>query len=225
MVSDHVYDVSATIEFPESKVGGKNLTEWGFSPVSSAGNNLMCRELFRDGSGNPVVLTLASDQRLRLIYKYRISFLPNTPQDVSIDINGIGVRTGKFVLVRGYSGFYDVLSMMRDFLLGSAVKFRVISAFAPLNPSDRTSYQGTDNFSVSYQPYVAGSRTRKTQPITIPNTGANITWATFGLGHFSGGGAEENQIIARFVFNSGQEFTKSDLYKLTIGEWTLTWGP
>jgi len=225
MVSDHVYDISATIEFPETKVGGRNLTEWGFSPVSTPGNNLMVRELFRDSSSNPVVLTLATDQRLRLIYKYRVSFFPNTAQDVSININGLGVKTGRFILARGYPNLYHLLQMMGEFMTGVSVQFRVLSAFLPLDPSDTSYYNGTQNFSISYQTYTSGSRTRKTQPLTIPNTAANITWATFGLGQYFGTNSVGNQVIARFVFNSGQEFTKNDLYKITIGEWVLTWGP
>lgn len=226
LVSDHVYDISATIEFPETKVGGRNLTEWGFSPVSTPGNNLMVRELFRDGSSNPVVLTLATDQRLRLIYKYRVSFLPNTAQDVSININGLGVKTGRFILVRGvYPDFYNLLEMMREFMAGVSVKFRVLSTFLLLNPSDASSYNDPHSFSISYQTYTSGSRTRKTQPLTIPNTAANVTWATFGLGQYFGPDNVNNQVIARFVFNSGQEFTKNDQYKITIGEWVLTWGP
>lgn len=39
-----------------------------------------------------------------------------------------------------------------------------------------------------------------------------------GLGPQWGGGF-------RFVLDPGQEFTKTDLYKLTIGEFTVTWGP
>jgi len=89
-------------EFTEAQVGGRNLTEWGYSPTGTVGNNLMCRELFRDGLGNPVVLTLATDQRLRLIYKYSFSYTPaiGTAQDVSVNINGIGVRTAKLFLSR-----------------------------------------------------------------------------------------------------------------------------
>ncbi len=46
----------------------------------------------------------------------------------------------------------------------------------------------------------------------------NGTIRTIGLGPQWGGGF-------RFVLDPGQEFTKTDLYKLTIGEFTVTWGP
>jgi hypothetical protein len=81
-------------------VGGLNLTEWGFSPVSSYNGPLMTRELFQRRLGNPIVLTLATDQRLRLIYRYKVTVSPTSPQNVSVNIggDGPGIRTAKFLL-------------------------------------------------------------------------------------------------------------------------------
>jgi hypothetical protein len=94
------YNIRRVLEFSEAQVGGLNLTEWGFSPVSSRNGPLMTRELFRDGSGNPIVLTLAADQRLRLIYRYKVTVSPTSPQNVSVNIggDGPGIRTAKFLL-------------------------------------------------------------------------------------------------------------------------------
>ncbi len=105
-VSDGVYDIRRVKEFTEAQVGAKNLTEWGFSPVSSAGNNLFCRELFRDGSNNPITLTLASDQRLRLIYKMRVTIGPTTVQAVTVNIGGEGPgnRTAQFIVTNRMGG-------------------------------------------------------------------------------------------------------------------------
>jgi hypothetical protein len=109
------YNIRRVFEFTEAQVGGLNLTEWGFSPVSSYNGPLMTRELFRDGLGNPIVLTLATDQRLRLIYRYKVTVSPTSPQDVSVNIggDGPGIRTAKFLLTgmfstRGSSGFFSV---------------------------------------------------------------------------------------------------------------------
>lgn len=94
------YNIRRVFEFSEAQVGGLNLTEWGFSPVSSYNGPLMTRELFRDGLGNPIVLTLATDQRLRLIYRYKVTVSPTSPQNVSVNIggDGPGIRTAKFLL-------------------------------------------------------------------------------------------------------------------------------
>lgn len=232
-VSDHVYDYSVTREFTEAQVGGRNLTEWGFSPDSAAGNNLMCRELFRDGSGNPVVITLDTDQRLRLIYKYRVSFFPNTPQSVSINISGIGVRTAGFVLSRGDPSWWSILHLMNRFARGEAynyttsagVLFRVLTSRIPLDPASTAWDNQSIRFALSFQAYTTGSRQRKSSPLMLGSGDANVTWVGFSLGWYEEPNSLRNQHIARFVLDMGQEFTKSDLYKLRIDEWTLTWGP
>jgi len=99
------YNIRRVFEFTEAQVGGLNLTEWGFSPVSSYNGPLMTRELFRDGLGNPIVLTLATDQRLRLIYRYKVTVSPTSPQNVSVNIggDGPGIRTAKFLLTGMFS--------------------------------------------------------------------------------------------------------------------------
>jgi hypothetical protein len=101
------YNIRRVLEFTEAQVGGLNLTEWGFSPVNSYNGPLMTRELFRDGSGNPVVLTLDTDQRLRLIYRYKVTVSPTSPQNVSVNIggDGPGIRTAKFLLTGMFSTF------------------------------------------------------------------------------------------------------------------------
>ncbi len=231
-ISDHVYDYSVTREFTESQVGGRNLTEWGFSPVSTVGGNLMSRELFRDGSGNPVVLTLDTDQRLRLIYKYRVSFHPNTPQDVSIDISGIGVRTARFVLSRGSPTAWPLTRLMNRFARGenynppsTGMFFRVLTTRIALDPADESPDTQPIRFGLYFQPYVGGSRQRKSQPLTIAPADANVTWVGFSLGWYGGPDFVTSQHIARFVLNVGQEFTKASTHRLRIDEWTLTWGP
>lgn len=113
------YNIRRVFEFSEAQVGGLNLTEWGFSPVSSYNGPLMTRELFRDGLGNPIVLTLATDQRLRLIYRYKVTVSPTSPQNVSVNIggDGPGIRTAKFLLTGMFStsGAYNSWSSVNYF--------------------------------------------------------------------------------------------------------------
>ncbi len=99
------YNILRSVEFTESEVGGLNLTEWGFSPVNTYNGPLMTRELFRDGLGNPIVLTLAPDQQLRMTYRYKVALSPTTPQAVSVNIggDGPGIRTAKFTLTGMFS--------------------------------------------------------------------------------------------------------------------------
>jgi hypothetical protein len=235
-IANGVADILAAREFTEAQVGGQNLTEWGFSPANTAGPNLMCRELFRDGSNNPVVLTLASDQRLRLLYKMRVTVGPVTPQDVSINISGIGVRTGKLVMRKNVGPNADPFTTLPgdDFADIEAVSGfarqtsfggfdgNVIHVVSGVSPS--TYYNGTGAWTsnikavVAYQPYVASSRQRKSQPVLWNSNEANVTIYGIGMGM-----AWYPSAIV--LFDSGQEFTKTNLYKLQIDGWTLTWGP
>jgi len=241
-IADGVADILAAREFTETQVGGLNLTEWGFGPRPASGTGsdprLAVRELFRDASGDPVVLTLVSDQRLRLFYKMRLTVGPVTPQNVSINIDGIGVRTGKLVMRKtayfssstwstlGYNLGYDFgdIAVMDAFSRAvSGVLSDVVFGIAGVDPA--TYYNNTTQYSTgnlaskyaSYQGYVANSRQRKTNPVTWSSSEANFT--IYGIGFTS---AQYPSPL--LIFGPGQEFTKTNLYKLQIGEWTLSWG-
>lgn len=232
-VANGVYEQTVVREFLETEVGNLNLTEWGFSPSNTAGGNLICRELFRDGNGNPIVITPAADQRLRLIYNTRVTLSPTVAVSASINISGIGVRTGKYVLTLstgGTNGSYPDLIVVELGITGSIIdsggrpntSYQYIYLHSVALP---TTYTDTaSNISTlggkwpGLQAYVSGSRQRKTNPVTFASNEANGTIRTIGLGPVWGGGF-------RFVLDPGQEFTKTDLYKLTIGEFTVTWGP
>jgi hypothetical protein len=215
-------------EFTEAQVGGRNLTEWGFSPVGTVGGNLMCRELFRDGSGNPVVLTLATDQRLRLIYEYSFSYTPpiGTAQDVSVNINGIGVKTAKLFLNRYH---YSRSSLMEHVYLldewsrgyGIDINHAVLSAPVTLDPDDILPGKYSDELNLNTLGFTQITRGRKVNARTFGAADANRTW--YGLMLMRGGRYGESGAVL-LAFDPGQEFTKSSLYKMVVNEWVLTWG-
>jgi len=231
-------------EFTEAQVGGRNLTEWGFSPAGAAGNNLMCRELFRDGLGNPVVITLDTDQRLRLIYKYTVSYSPaiGTSQDVSVDINGLGTKTGKFFVSRydgSYSGGLGHIYLLSEWagnilsagggvwgLFHSVVDVPTTPGPNAPGGNNATNYRGNSFTNLSLVGTTPITRGRKINARTFAANQANITWYGVKIYRYydPGGGSRVmgNVILA---FDSGQEFAKSSLYKMIVGEWVLTWGP
>ncbi len=236
-VADGVYEQTVVREFLETEVVNRNLTEWGFSPVGTAGGNLMSRELFRDGNGNPIVISPASDQRFRLIYKTRITLSPVVPVPVSINISGIGIRSGLAVLTLstgGGGGWFPDLVVVELAMTGEVIN----SGGNPLPSYYRNVYLHPVALETSYasttistysntlankwpgvKGYTPGSRQRQTNPVTFLSNEGNGTIRTIGLGPYWGGGG------FRFVLDPGQEFTKTNLYKLTIGEFTVTWGP
>lgn len=216
-------------EFTESQVGGRNLTEWGFSPVGTPGGNLMCRELFRDGSGNPVVLTLAPDQRLRLIYSYSFNYEPaiGTAQDVSINIAGLGVKTAKLFLSRSISRI-DHVYLLSEWAANSYdwpnnTFYGVLASSVTPHPFAGPNTYGSTEMLLRVLGTTQITRGRKIKARTFTANEANVTW--YGL-----------TIARRFppnppagalflAFDPGQEFTKDSLYKVVVNEWVLTWGP
>jgi hypothetical protein len=243
-----VYDIRRVLEFSEAQVGGLNLTEWAFSPEGSRNAPLMTRELFRDGSGNPVVLTIETDQRLRLIYRYRVTLSPTSPQNVSVNIggDGPGIRTAMFTLTGTY--FVDSLTTYEGIYLLSDSAYRtrrgdllvvdrltrgttsnrlshaaVASNAAPLtyiHSLDRLTTEPSKE--LSYEAPVGRSRRAS---VLFQPTEANITIKSVVLNSFFG----LNNTIAgpavNLVFDNGQEFTKDSLHRLFIGYWQVTWGP
>ncbi len=216
-------------EFTESQVGGRNLTEWGFSPVGVPGGNLMCRELFRDGSGNPVVLTLAPDQRLRLIYRYSFNYAPaiGTAQDVSVNIAGLGVKTAKLFLSRYEADIYIQLGhlyILSDLVAnrGGNIFYGVQASPVTPNPNARPNVPDPTRVSVSDLGTTLITRGRKINARTFRASEANMTW--YGLAFYRRSGWPIRGVIF-LAFDPGQEFTKDSLYKVVVNEWVLTWGP
>ena len=220
-------------EFTEAQVGGKNLTEWGFSPSGSAGGNLMTRELFRDGQGNPVVISLASDQRLRLIYAYQVSYSPNAgaPQDATINIANLGTFTGKVFATRhhdpGGNSDLCLLSWWATAYSKDVGTFTNSLYFYPLDgykepgldvPLEGHSYGKR----ITGEMFTAITRGRKINAITLPANDYNRDIYGFAIIRHHFGDRKGGFALA---FDRGVKFTKSNLYKLVVGEWTLTWGP
>lgn len=243
-VSPGVYDIRRVKEFTESQVGGRNLTEWGFSPVSSAGANLMSRELFRDGNGNPVVLTLDADQRLRLIYTLRITLTPVTPQAVTVNIAGVGTRTGQFMLTgritasgTNYEGgllFNSSQQTGGDLLVASVFArggrlANTPDAFVSSNAVPLTYLHSTNSPGGVGSPffktlnYSSPSGRSRSASVLALNTEWVLTFRSVCLAASVATG--NNTPTVNLVLDSGQEFAKDNLNKLLIGNWVLTWGP
>lgn len=225
-VSDGVYEIIRYREFSEAQVGGLNLTEWGWSPVGTAGNNLMSRELFRDSGGNPITLTLATDQRLRLIYKTRITLSPVSAPH-AIDITNLGNYTGTAKLFHYYQlGTTTVNNMdlgLANAWAAGATLYVCVDSLADPN------WNYNSNVG-NYSSVVL----KATSPLAYANNRKRIIPAVTFLSN------EANQNITRiFIKTNGvpgdassglqfwlnTPFTKDNLHKLTIGQWQLSWGP
>jgi hypothetical protein len=241
------YNIRRVLEFTEAQVGGLNLTEWGFSPVSSYNGPLMTRELFRDGLGNPVVLTLATDQRLRLIYRYKVTVSPTSPQNVSVNIggDGPGIRTAKFLLTGMLYTFNDLLNYFGvgiynsqrngDLLVTDALargsSYGGVGTVGFFNDAVPLTYiHGTSNVFTSYPnifvSYSSPSGRSRQASVLVQTTQHVMTIKSVILN----GNAKTSESYAtcptgNLVFDNGQEFAKDNLHKLLIAYWQVTWGP
>jgi hypothetical protein len=247
------YNIKRVYEFSEDLVGGQNLTEWGFSPVPSYSGPLMTRELFRDGSGNPLVLTLAPDQRLRLIYKYKVSVSPASLQNVSVNIggDGPGLRTAKFMLTGMFStqeyygyrivNYYgiplssvdgtfairrgDLLVVDRLLMGHNNGNVGLSSNAAPLTYLHGVEIFMTnpDNKRLSYEPPVGRSR-RASIEISAAEHAITIKSVVLN-GNIAYEYYNRTCPTGNLVFDDGQELVKDGSHKLFIGYWQVTWGP
>lgn len=227
-VSTGIWEITRYRQLTAAQVGGQNLTEWGWSGSGTAGNNLMSRELFRDGSNNPITLTLYADQQLRLIYKIRVTVGPTTPQAASINITGIGIRSGLFCLQRriitgsyGYNA--NPVEAFSIFARGSGVP-KWIYGFERRTIGYGESFWSISNmreFAGAWMSYNPNSKERKMASATRGTQEINGT--IYGIG------CNENHLRTGpyprmyFQFDEGQEITKNNLHELTIAGFGISW--
>jgi len=247
------YNIRRVFEFTEAQVGGLNLTEWGFGPTNAHNGPLMTRELFRDGSGNPVVLTLDTDQRLRLIYRYKITLSPTSAQNVSVNIggDGPGIRTAKFLLTGMYSFVssdstqtHDGIQLptstqnrMGDLLVAEALaqgshfgnsnnigQLVLSSNAAPLQYiHSTTSTGGTSDPHIKALTFATPSGRSRQASVLLQTNEFVMTIRSVVLRASSRQFAYTPTV--NLVFDSGQEFAKDNQHKLLIAYWQITWGP
>jgi len=249
------YDIRRVLEFTEAQVGGLNLTEWGFSPVSSRNGPLMTRELFRDGLDNPIVLTLDTDQRLRLIYRYKVTVSPTSAQDVSVNIggDGPGIRTAKFLLTgmfstldsgRGTVNYFGINlssadstyrqrrgdlvvadALARGGSIGGVGRVGFSSNAAPLTYIHGTEVFQTNDPNKGLSYDPPSGRSRRAS-VLLGTTEHVITIKSVILnGNLFTTTYTRTSPTVNLVFDNGQEFAKDNLHKLLIAYWQVTWGP
>jgi hypothetical protein len=245
------YIIRRVVEFSFSGSGSVNLTEWGFTP-GPLSTGLMTRELFRDNSGNPVVLTVTTDQKLRLIYQYKVTVSPTSAQDVSVNIggDGPGIRTAKFLLTGRFStadtspntvNYANIMlnssteperrgdllvadAMARGNFLNGLGRVGLFTAATPLTYIHSTSRQ-VPNFrkTPTYDSPVGRSRKMS---LLLDSNEAVMTIKSVSINGNAYTGIDSYFCpTANLVFDDGQEFAKDGLHKLLIAYWQVTWGP
>jgi len=240
-VSPGVYNVRRVRQFTAAQVGNQNLTHWGFSGSATPGNNLMCLEQFKDGSGNPITLTPDADQQLRLIYISRITVGPVVATPGSINIVNIGNRTGQFVALGdgGYPGSPAIgyfpqsdIGMLDRIASGGTLGgsgnagvwgfWLRPNTFTPAYGTN-TSERGTGFLKTpTIAAYTPGSKQRLINELIFTANEANFTIRSMGFAWHTPYAGDYGYAFG-FVFDSGQEFTKTNLNELRLTGWGVSW--
>jgi len=229
-VGGGVFEITRIKQFDSSQVGGQNLTEWGWSPLAAAGSNLAARELFRDGNGDPAVLTLDADQSLRLIYKQRVTVKPGpmTGQSGSFDLANVGTFNGTYWLsqkkalaplvfadyaARGDGGRYT----SADYGIG--LHRKTSDLVAAMHSGNDVDY--IHGIKQTFAPYNSGDRARSTEQLVIGENTLNAKWYGF-VYVVNASGAD----LDGLWFDWGATLDKDNIHRLIINAFTLlTWGP
>lgn len=206
-----------TREFLEANANG-NLTEFGVFNASTAGT-MLARQLFKDGVGNPTTIVKTVNERLRLIYEFRI--YPPTVDQAGGPINisgtnynytsracninnavswGASGATGMLVNFGASSGAY--CNAMNSTALGTT------SSGGPTG-SSQSAFADTATLTT----YVAGTFYREWTYIWQAAT-ANFTGGSGGVSGFtftphgnSNGTTHQAQLSAAIVKNNTQRLT------------------
>lgn len=246
-VSPGVYR-RATYREIDFGAGNGNLTEWGFSPVGSAGPNLAVRELFRDAQGNTITVTKTSAQKLRMKYTLEYRFGPVVQTAAAqFAIAGIATPiTGVHTLMRNL--YHGTDSTNADYLLINALLTNSVYGQSVTSKGDvvtldystqtfiNTPYwQNTPQFNLSYElhgmttpAYAAGSFARA-YSMNYPTGQGNFTIRGWGITSPQMARAVNS---ANFYFpgwlyfiDNGKEITtKTADRTLTVTGFGLTWG-
>jgi len=231
------YEITRIKQFSSSQVGSQNLTEWGWSPEATAGANLAVRELFRDSNGDPVTLTLDSDQSLRLIYKSRIVVSPEpiTGVNASFDLQNVGTFNGTLWLSQKKSlaplAFVDAVARGKTGKHGTtsegiALYLKKTNLVAAQHgPGDVDYLHGVE---VSFTNYTSGDRARTLNETIVDEDQLNVIWYGLVFIYNSQKGPYGNQAssLDGLWFDWGGTLDKDNLHRLIINQFQiLSWGP
>lgn len=189
-----------------------SLTEYGFVPTSTGGP-FSVRELFRDGSNNPITIGVQNGQQLQVELEIEYE-MPFAAAADSFTITGIGTVSGQATVFATSSNFYDKIFrtlMPYTTSLGKLTRIDASGQSTSATASVSTDHNNAPAF--AFDAYTNGNFYR-TRTATFGTAAGNGTF--YGMvveevpsssGAFSG---------YKNVFDAGQEFVKASTHELTI---------
>jgi len=219
-------------DFPKGSLDSStdgDYTEVGFSQSSSAGQNLFSRALLKDGSGNTISVTVASDQILRIAYELDVTLDPSSQTTGTVDITNIGTI--------GYTAIGGTSSESISYVKSDG-NTRTSSFCYGFEPSENLSTKagGLDtrdpSLGVGFRNGGVGNNLDEPEAITSTRTKTykgggvwefQVTWGTdqgnlssiknilFAVWPNNSGG-----FTVRFRIDDGDEFTKDSTHELVL---------
>lgn len=200
--------------------GNGNLTEFGFA--GGASSDMLVRELFRDGGGNPITVTKTSDYKLRIKYVLTVALSPVIATPVSFVITGIGTINGEYSLISGGSGSPGDLHIFSQVATGSVgIGNNAIQVVRGPNvalsyDANVGSVSGTGSLSsISASTYVSGTHNRKITEALYGTAIQNAEWPSIMVA-WAANTAGQRQEGFLWVIDQGDRFTKDNLHTLTL---------
>lgn len=99
-----------TFDFPIGALDG-TYRELGFSPFPTNEANLFSRTLPVDLDGNPTTISVAKNQRLRVVYEWTVNLSPEIVSQFLTTIDGLGDITGEQAIQATYAyGYGEIVT-------------------------------------------------------------------------------------------------------------------
>lgn len=172
-----------------------NLTEFGGS--ANPTGTLYTRALFKDGRGNPVVISKTSDTRLVLYYTLELQVSPIVATAATIAIAGIGNVDCTYIMPDQNDGSFGYGSYSP--YAGKAQTIQFYTTAAP-NMTQTNTDAGESNYGAA-ETYTAGSFTRTVSGERPPEA-ADVTVYGYSMGYFNGPGNAFTKAALKVKFNT-----------------------
>ncbi len=196
--------------------GSYNLTEFGLSGSNSTNTTIGIRELFRDASGNPLVLSVVSGQQLKLTHTLKLS-IPTVLTPKTFIVANLGSFTGQIGYFCNGASNYSALFDLLDVLYPQA-----ITPITQVNTGAFTAPTGYGNGTMTVLPYVSGSY-KKARRVFFSTSQANTTH--YGYAYTANASASPVILPAgiKFILDSPQSIAKDSTKTLQL-EFETSWG-
>jgi len=225
-------------DFPKGSLDSSSdgdYAELGFSPNTSAGQNLFSRALIKDGSGNTITVSVASDQILRIAYELDFTLGPSSPTAGSADITNIGTINYDIqvegVILELYKTRRNIVSQVNQ----DGTTLSIDTDAAVLEPSiydgsmaitsdTIAGFRGPRSDNGAFSDSISNSPTATTTSKsydgagtwTFDNTFATDQQNVTGVRNIMAGSRHNRFPQVRLQIDSGDAFDKQDTHELTL---------